>query len=784
MKTSTTQPTKKTSLTAKGLPLKARTLLIATVVGPQPLRQFMHLPIEKLGPEKLAANRKSAEALVTKAKAKAAIRRSPKTAARIKEMIKKRRAVQANLKAVLATRAKRSPDQVIASFVAQLAVKGRERGVVVPAGLLVRSELKSIEAFEAAFAQVLGKVSAVDLKKLGVSVRQFPLSGVTTSYSVRFPVRHRIVRTELRNLAWAIRKQGSFQSVTLNGLSAMLYAPTPTAATHAERDFAWHLNLTRTRFAHALEPGGPNGKSLGEGIVIAHPDTGWAEHPEYNSRQIDVARSRNVVAGRTGGSSAKHSIRNEDAGGAIAHGTATGSVILGGPEDDDEELSSTRSERALAFDTMLDGKRDHIGGRHVTDPRGHLTGVAPLATVLPIKFISDGALQEIPERGLPGIGPFRLFDGDLVDAIRYAIDEGAHVMSLSVGGLLHDEVRRVLDEAILDSNSNMIVVAAAGQTYMANALSVAAQAAAATGLAADDSVILPAAYTNVIAVAGCAPNGAPWSESHRGPNVDITAPADAVWVAEFAPKDDARPHSDRGPMLECASGTSFAASFMAGVAALWLAHWGRDDLLERYRSAGVPLAWVFRHQLQRTADAAHAGEWDDVNYGPGVVNVEALLSEPLPAPDDVEPPPAMVQGLISLVGDPAGVGFVAAEDAFLDFMDFFGGLAEGAGKVAAAGLVAAQRGYEDGMKALAEGWAIAESAANELGGQARESADRARQGLEQLIDETAEAGEGFLEETAGEAEEAWDALEEGAEEFIDSVGEAGEDVVGWLTGWG
>lgn len=53
---------------------------------------------------------------------------------------------------------------------------------------------------------------------------------------------------------------------------------------------------------------------------------------------------------------------------------------------------------------------------------------------------------------------------------------------------------------------------------------------------ADDSVIEPAAFKNVIAVAGSTPSGHPRDESHRGPNVDITAPADAIWLAEAAAK--------------------------------------------------------------------------------------------------------------------------------------------------------------------------------------------------------------------------------------------------------
>ena len=342
-----------------------------------------------------------------------------------------------------------------------------------------------------------------------------------------------------------------------------------------ERNFDWHLDLTRASRAHSIPPKS-GGLALGEGIVIAHIDTGWADHSQFNRAQIDIRRSYNVVTGARGLENAKHSIRNRDADAPqITHGTATGSVILGGPLDDDQELTSTTSDSALAFDTDSDGKRTY-NGKRVLDTKGHLKGVAPKAKILPIKFISDSALLEIPERGLHGAGVFRLFDDDLVDAIQYAIDTGVDVISLSVGGLLHDDVREIIDIAV-DEN-NIIIVAAVGQTYLNNAVSAIADGLNAVGLGGGDSVVLPAAYSNVIAVAGCSPSGDPWSETHRGPNVDITAPADAIWIADFKSKDSRSGNATRAETLECASGTSFAAPHVAGAAALWLAHHGRQSL--------------------------------------------------------------------------------------------------------------------------------------------------------------------------------------------------------------
>lgn len=132
--------------------------------------------------------------------------------------------------------------------------------------------------------------------------------------------------------------------------------------------------------------------------------------------------------------------------------------------------------------------------------------------------------------------------------MRYALSIGADVMSLSVGGKVSDVVQRALTDAIQDDD--LIVVAAAGQTYLGNLVSV---------LSPDDSVIEPARFSDVIAVAGCSTNGQPWDESHRGPNVDITAPADAIWVTDFT-GDGVNDGDPMRTVLRAKSGTSLTCS--------------------------------------------------------------------------------------------------------------------------------------------------------------------------------------------------------------------------------
>lgn len=722
---------------------------------------------------KLKASRKKAKDIVDKQRKKVEAKRKPNVVLALKNIETRKSEINKRLRAQVKASQKRTPQEVIDSFVSRLkvsALRNKKRDIISPARVIVRSRKHDDNAFALEIAGMFANGSLRKLKAMGIAVSKIPLKkSKLISFSICFPIEHYSVRKELLNLAWALRRMPApFDSVAVSGLKGSLLSVEPSEARYAERSFSWHLDLTRVTRAHELDPPS-GGLKLGEGIVIAHPDTGWAPHSQYNINNIDRARSHNIFEpSLTGNNKARHSIRNGDAGGTITHGTGTGSIILGGDPNDNKELWSTVTG-PLEFTDYIPGpvyNRLYNGGRKITDRRGHLTGVAPKATVLPIKMIPDETDLESLQQGL---GVIRLFDEDLIKAIRYAIDQQVHVISLSLGGLMHDEVRQILDEAILEHD--IIVVAAAGQTFAENALTVASSVASlGDRLGSDDSVILPAAYQNVIAVAGCPPDGAPWKESHAGPNVDITAPADAVWKADFEQKDDNRSaNATRRELLEAGSGTSFAASFMSGVAALWLAHWGRQNLINRYSSNGVPLAWVFRHQLQQTANAAHSNDWDDGRYGPGVVNVEALLNEPLPNPSSVEAPPEMTAGLIALVS--------AGGDVVLEVVDWLGDKADELRKKAAILIGFGRETAEKAIDELADTLAKIDAEIDQQSGQIKKDLENLRVKVVGEINDLVTDAEEFVDDSIDAAEEALDEVEEVVEDIIDAGGEAAEDVV-------
>jgi subtilisin family serine protease len=406
---------------------------------------------------------------------------------------------------------------------------------------------------------------------------------------------------------------------------------------------------------------------------------------------------------------------------------------------------------------------------------GRLTGVAPAAKVLPIKFIPSKAADPHVD-DFHGGGVLRILDPYMIDAAEYAKQQRANVISMSCGGVMLDEFKRKLDELVLDDG--VIAVAAAGQTYALNAATGLADAIHLLGLETDDSVVEPANFSNVIAVAGCTTSLHPWMESHRGPNVDITAPADGVWVADLSSNQTRRGSTTlRAETLECASGTSFATAIVAGVAALWLGHHGVVDLRARYVKS--PIAWVFRALLQQTARRGPSGAWDTARFGPGIVDAEALLAAPLPPDGMVPAPPATLRNMFTDLadileagGDQAAALLAIIEDgarhpgAILD--DARDGAAVLMGGLITLGREAGQHLLQDwnSLAASTEAWVRAGIAdASHL--------------AEQLADAAGEA-----EETAAQA--GIDAVD-AAGDFIVSaakeIGEAATDLVDWVFSW-
>ncbi len=341
-------------------------------------------------------------------------------------------------------------------------------------------------------------------------------------------------------------------------------------------DHYWHLRCMGVPEAWNLNPL-DEGKKFGAGISVAHPDTGWTEHLELaGDGALDTERSWNFYEGNE---NARDPLWNDALVALLSdavmksgdlrspgHGTGTGSVIVSRGRTD------LNTPPAPAEDL--------------------LTGVAPAATLVPIRAISHVFM----ERSVP-----------VAEAIGHAADHDCHVISMSLGGPGTSALEAAVNYAVA---KNVIVCAAAGNC------------ATLPGFA---GFISPANYPNCIGVAGTNIDDRPWARSSRGRTVDISAPAENVWKAEL------RRNNPSLSDVACSQGTSFAVAGVAGIAALWLAHHGRQMLIDRYKDHAT-LHHVFYVLMQRTARRPEG--WRDDLFGAGIIDAAALLSAEPPDPSD------------------------------------------------------------------------------------------------------------------------------------------------------
>ncbi|MFY7925668.1 MAG: S8 family serine peptidase [Aquidulcibacter sp.] len=314
--------------------------------------------------------------------------------------------------------------------------------------------------------------------------------------------------------------------------SAEVIGPLCWVNTPAPSDTYWALKVAK--FEQAWQT------TRGEGILIAQPDSGIAEHAALSAAMFDLALARNVLAGDN---NPTDPLRAGTAN--PGHGTATASVLA---------------------------SRD----------TGVICGAAPAAKIVPIRCLED----------------VKIFDtAPVAAAIAHAVETGCHVISMSLGGIpsavLHSAVK-------LAEEKNLIIVAAAGNCVR--------------------TVVWPARYDEVIAVAGTNSLDQTWMGSSRGSAVDVAAPAELVWRAERSKQTD--------PLTQYApgQGTSFATALVAGAAALWLSAHGRQTVIEVAASRGISVQKLFRAALK--ASARRPADWGD-DFGAGILDAAQLVALPL-----------------------------------------------------------------------------------------------------------------------------------------------------------
>lgn len=322
-------------------------------------------------------------------------------------------------------------------------------------------------------------------------------------------------------------------------------------------DYAWSLRTMKVPLAWSLTPP-PGGASKGRGIRIGHPDTGYADHVDLDPTRLDLTSGYDFVDKKPDPQDPlNYSGKLLNPG----HGTATGSVIV----SEGDVLSAPMG-----------------GATGGTSPPGRITGVAPAATLVPIR-----AIQSV----------IRIFSGTVARAVYRATQKDCHVISMSLGGAPSRALHAAIEYAI---GKNVIVLAAAGNCV--------------------GFVVWPARYRRCIALAATNIANIPWKGSSHGSAVALSAPGEYVWCARRKTSTD--PAHD---LIDGGQGTSFATANAAGVAALWLAFHDRKVLIDVCTRKGASLQETFKSLLRSTAQVP-PNNWDEKEYGSGIIDAETLLN--------------------------------------------------------------------------------------------------------------------------------------------------------------
>lgn len=270
-----------------------------------------------------------------------------------------------------------------------------------------------------------------------------------------------------------------------------------------------------------------------------------------------------------------------------------------------------------------------IAGRPA--PTDGFIGVAPDARLVSLRQ-SSGAFDPVDSRAdphdpnsTPAAGSVR----SLARALVHAANLGAGVINISEAACF--KVSRPVDESTLGAAVNYavnvkgaVIVAAAGNTGGDCAQNPPPDSSMPTdprGWRTVQTIVTPAWYAPlVLTVGGVGENGAPSAFSMHGPWVTAAAPADNIVALGYDGHPVNALHGKEGPIPIV--GTSFAAAFVSGLAALL-----------RQRFPDLTPAQIIN---RITTTARHPGGAVDDAVGAGIVDAVAALTWEVP----VGPPAA------------------------------------------------------------------------------------------------------------------------------------------------
>jgi serine protease len=247
------------------------------------------------------------------------------------------------------------------------------------------------------------------------------------------------------------------------------------------------------------------------------------------------------------------------------------------------DLKKTKFASGYDFvNDRTDASDDNGHGTHVagtiaqsTNNNYGVAGIAYEATLMPLKVLSAEGSGTI---------------SDIAEAIRFAADNGANIINMSLGGGGDtDLMREAIDYAY---KKGVLIVAAAGN-------------------ANTNSASFPARYANVIAVSALDATGVKAPYSNFGAGVNISAPGGSTvnGPAGGILQNTINPETGEAVFLSF-QGTSMAAPHVAGVAAL-------------VKSLGVDDPDAIAEVLRESAQPVQEDELN--HYGSGKLDADAAV---------------------------------------------------------------------------------------------------------------------------------------------------------------
>lgn len=273
------------------------------------------------------------------------------------------------------------------------------------------------------------------------------------------------------------------------------------------------------------------------------------------------------------------------------HGTLVASLLAGRghlPDPDPSPSPSAGDDESPGGESPAPDPVETTGPDTYGRGSDGIVGVAPQADLLAVSVWIEGPTKGPNPAGIS-------IDQQIPDAVRWAVDNGAQVINMSLGST-SPTWPESWDDAFLYAEENDVVIVAAAGNRAGGSMQVGA----------------PATMPGVLAVAGLDRDGeASRESSSEGISIGVAAPAENLVGAL------------PGGVYADWSGSSGAAPLVAGTAALIRSHY--PDL---------SAAQVINRILLTARDAGDDGGERDTIYGYGILDVAAAVNADIAVPEE------------------------------------------------------------------------------------------------------------------------------------------------------